>query len=222
MTTDQILSRLEAMGSEKVRLQNARSGAGDRQFGVRMGDIRAMAKELGIDPPLAAELWKTGFLEARLLAILMLRPKQLSGQEVEEMVTESTYPWLADWLNSYIVKAHPQKEDLRQKWMSSNDPMLRRSAWSLTAERIDKKPEGLDLSAILDQLEKEMPTAPEAAQWTMNFALGGIGINFPEHRQRAIAIGEKLGLYRDYPVSKGCTSPYVPTWIEEMVRRQNA
>jgi len=32
--------------------------------------------------------------------------------------------------------------------------------------------------------------------------------------------GEKLGIYRDYPVSKGCTSPFAPVWIEEMVRRQ--
>ena len=35
----------------------------------------------------------------------------------------------------------------------------------------------------------------------------------------AVAIGEELGVYRDYPVSKGCTSPYAPIWIGEMVRR---
>jgi hypothetical protein len=37
----------------------------------------------------------------------------------------------------------------------------------------------------------------------MNFCLAGIGIHFPRHRKRAIAMGEKLGLFRDYPVSKG-------------------
>ena len=42
----------------------------------------------------------------------------------------------------------------------------------------------------------------------------------PEHRARALAIGEAPGLYRDYPVSKGCTSPFAPAWIHEMVRRQ--
>lgn len=35
-----------------------------------------------------------------------------------------------------------------------------------------------------------------------------------------MAIGEALGVYRDYPVSKGCTSPFAPIWINEMVRRQ--
>jgi 3-methyladenine DNA glycosylase AlkD len=61
--------------------------------------------------------------------------------------------------------------------------------------------------------------APEV-QWTMNFCLAGIGIHVPELRGRARAIGEELGLYRDYPVSKGCTSPFAPIWIDEMVRRQ--
>jgi hypothetical protein len=62
--------------------------------------------------------------------------------------------------------------------------------------------------------------APEV-QWTMNSCLAGIGIHFPKHRERAIAIGERLGIYRDYPVSKGCTSPFAPIWINEMVRRQS-
>ena len=39
-------------------------------------------------------------------------------------------------------------------------------------------------------------------------------------RQRALAIGEKLGVFRDYPVSKGCTSPFAPIWINFMVSRQ--
>lgn len=41
----------------------------------------------------------------------------------------------------------------------------------------------------------------------MNNTLANTGIHNPKLRKRAIAIGEKLGMYRDYPVSKGCTSP---------------
>jgi len=51
-----------------------------------------------------------------------------------------------------------------------------------------------------------MPGAPPPAQWTMNFCLAGIGIHFPDLRQRALSIGERMGIYGDYPLSKGCTS----------------
>lgn len=54
----------------------------------------------------------------------------------------------------------------------------------------------------------------------MNSCLAQIGIQFPAHCKRAIAIGESLGIYRDYPVSKGCTSPFAPIWIDAMVKRQ--
>ena len=90
----------------------------------------------------------------------------------------------------------------------------------MTAGRIARSPDGLDLPALLDRIESDMGNAPPEAQWTMNSVLAAIGIHFPKHRKRAVAIGEKLGIYRDYPVSKGCTSPFAPSWINEMVRRQ--
>jgi len=39
-------------------------------------------------------------------------------------------------------------------------------------------------------------------------------------RRSPIASLGELGLHRDYATSKGCTSPFAPTWIAEMVRRQ--
>jgi hypothetical protein len=54
----------------------------------------------------------------------------------------------------------------------------------------------------------------------MNNTLAAIGIHHVKYRKRAIAIGEKIGLYKDWPVSKGCTSPFAPAWIDEMVKRQ--
>jgi hypothetical protein len=55
---------------------------------------------------------------------------------------------------------------------------------------------------------------------TVNNTFAAIGIHHPEHRRRAIALGEQIGLYRDWPVSKGCIPPYVPIWVEAMVQRQ--
>jgi 3-methyladenine DNA glycosylase AlkD len=127
---------------------------------------------------------------------------------------------VADWLNSYVVSKHPDKEALREGWMAADDRWAARAGWHLTAQRVGKDPDGLDLPALLDRIESEMADAVPEAQWTMNNTLAAIGIHVPELRKRAIAIGEKLGIYRDYPVSKGCTSPFAPIWINAMVGRQ--
>jgi 3-methyladenine DNA glycosylase AlkD len=219
-TPKQVLAQLEALGDEKVRERNARLGAGRKQFGVKMGDIRKVARSLGADHELGLALWKTGNADARLVALLLVTPKQLSARELDAMVRAATFSQLADWLNAYVVKNHPDKERLRQGWMTDADPMAARAGWNLTAERVARSPDGLDLPALLDRLEAEMAGADPAEQWTMNSCLAAIGIHHAKHRTRALAIGDKLGLYRDYPVSKGCTSPFAPIWINEMVRRQ--
>jgi 3-methyladenine DNA glycosylase AlkD len=219
-TLKETLAQLEALGNEKVRAHNSKNGAGDNQFGVRLGDIRKLAAKIKTNHPLAIALWETGNIDARLLAILLINPKNLSGDELDRMARSVGFAQVADWLNSYVVRKYPDKETLRRKWMADDDPWAARAGWSLTSERIGKNPEGLDLPALLDRIESEMGGAAPEAQWTMNFCLAGIGIHFPEYRERAIAIGESLGIYRDYPVSKGCTSPFAPIWIKEMVSRQ--
>jgi len=219
-TLKQALAELEALGEEKVRARNRKNGAGDNQFGVPLGDIRKVAAKIKADHALALALWKTGNLDARLLAILLIDPKKLSTDELDRMVRSVGFAQVADWLASYVVKKHPAKETLRLRWMTDDDPWAARAGWGLTSERIGKDPEGLDLPALLDRIESEMGAAAPQPQWTMNFCLAGIGIHFPKHRKRALAIGEALGIYRDYLVSKGCTSPFAPIWIKEMVKRQ--
>jgi len=220
MTVDHVLAELEALGDEKVRAQNRKQGAGDNQFGVKLGDIRKLAAKLKGDGALAAALWDTGNIDAQFLAALLFNPKKLPAETVDRLVRSITFVRVADWLNSYVVSKHADKETLRERWMADDDRWAARSGWHLTAERVAKNPKGLDLPALLDRIESEMAGAQPEVQWTMNNTLAAIGIHVPKLRKRAIAIGEKLGIYRDYPVSKGCTSPFAPIWINEMVRRQ--
>ena len=225
MTLEEAMRQLESLGNAGVRAQNAKSGpmgsgAGDNQFGVSRGDVRKLANKIKTNHELALSLWKTGNIDAQFLATLVIKVNLLSADEMERMVKSATWVWVADWLYSYVLKEHADKETLRQKWMKSDDRWTARAGWQLTAGRVAKSPEGLDLVALLDRIEKEMGAAAPEVRWTMNMCLADIGIHHPKHRKRAIAIGEKLGIYRDYPVSKGCTSPFAPIWIDFMVKRQ--
>ena len=197
------------------------SGAGDNQFGVKRGDIRTLANTIKTNHELALSLWDTGNVDAQFLATLLIKPTLLSADEMDRMVRSITFAWVADWLHSYVVKEHPDKETLRNQWMASDDRWAARAGWQLTAGRVARSPDGLDPVALLDRIEAEMGSAAPEVQWTMNGCLAEIGIHFPKHRKRAIAIGEKLGIYRDYPCSKGCTSPFAPIWINAMVSRQS-
>lgn len=220
MTVTTALAKLEALGDEKVRARNIKRGAGSMpQFGVMLGNIRKVAKEIGANHELGLELWRTGNIDARQLALLLIAPKRLSKSELDAMVRDPGFVQVFEWLDSYVVRKHPDKEPLRQEWMTASNPWALRAGWSLTAERVGKQPEGLDLPALLSRIEVELVDASPEAQWTMNNCLAGIGIHHAHLRERALTIGETLGVYRDYPTPKGCTSPFAPIWINEMVKR---
>ena len=78
MNLKETLAKLESLGDEKRRAFNIKNGAGKmKQFGVAMGDLRTLAKKIKTDHALALELWKTGNIDAQLLAILLMKPKSL-------------------------------------------------------------------------------------------------------------------------------------------------
>lgn len=211
-----VMAELAGLEDPKARAVNEKHGD---DHGVNLGKLRAVAKRLKTQPELARELWDTQDTAARLLALLICRPKAFEREELDAMLRGARTPKVHDWLVNHVVKKNPHAEELRVAWLADPDPAVASAGWALTTERVAKRPEGLDLSGLLDVIEAEMKDAPDRLQWAMNHCLAQIGIEHPEHRARAIAVGERLGVLKDYPTSPGCTSPFAPAWIAEMVRR---
>ncbi|MFC0505225.1 DNA alkylation repair protein [Micromonospora costi] len=211
------MAELADLDDPKARAVNERHGD---DHGVNLGSLRALAKRLKTQQELARQLWETGETAARLLAILICRPKAFERDELDAMLREARAPKVHDWLVNYVVKKNPHAEELRLAWSADPDPVVASAGWALTTERVAKKPAGLDLAGLLDVIDAEMKDAPDRLQWAMNHCLAQIGITHAEHRARAIDIGERLEVLKDYPTSPGCTSPFAPIWINEIVRRQ--
>jgi 3-methyladenine DNA glycosylase AlkD len=213
----EVMAELAELEDPKTREVNEKHGD---DHGVNLSKLRALAKRLKTQQELACQLWGTDDTAARLLAILICRPKAFERDELDVMLREARTPKVHDWLVNYVVKKNPHSEELRLAWSADPDPVVASAGWALTTERVTK-PEGLDLAGLLDVIEAEMKDAPDRLQWAMNHCLAQIGIEHAEHRARAIDIGERLEVLKDYPTSPGCTSPFAPIWITEMVRRQH-
>lgn len=213
----QIRAELDALEDPKARAVNERHGD---DHGVNLTKLRAVAKPLGRDQELARALWATDHTPSRLVALLIAKPKEFSADELDQWLREARVPKVREWLVNYIVKKGPHAEQLRGRWLADTDSLIESAGWSLTTERVAKRAEGLDQPAILDEIEARMQAAPERLQWTMNETLAQIGIFTPDLRARAIDIGERLEVLKDYPTPPNCTSPYAPAWIAELVRRR--
>ncbi|GAT74472.1 DNA alkylation repair protein [Microbacterium sp. HM58-2] len=216
MTLEEALSELAALEDPKMRAANEKRGD---DHGMNLSNLRSLAKRVKTDHALAKELWATGETPARLLALLICKPREFSADELDAMLRQTDRPKVNDWFVNYIAKKSPRAEEMRLRWFGDADPTVAAAAWSLTTVRVVKQPEGLDLEHLLDLIERDMKDAPGRLQWAMNETLAMIGIHHPHLRDRALAIGNDLQVLADYPTAPGCISPFAPIWITEMAKR---
>lgn len=187
--------------------------------------LRAIAKEVGKNARLAASLWASGTFSARMLSLLVLDLKAVDVAAMERMVADlegadgKEQSQVLDWLIANVIMKKAALKTATTAWRDDPSLLRQRVFWSVQARSVTAENHARN-EELLQHVERALPTAPEKVQWNMNWCVAQIGITDERLRDRCIALGERLGLYRDYPVSKGCTSPYLPTWIGSVVGKR--
>jgi len=188
-------------------------------------ELRTIAKEQGKNAELAAYLWKHGGFSARMLSLLILDLKAVDVPYMETLLSDieaadaKEQSQLLDWTIANVIMKKAALKNETAKWRSDRSTIKQRVFWSVQARSVRAGDHALN-EELLEHIERELPTASEKVQWNMNWCAAQIGIADERLRGRCIALGERLGLYRDYKVSKGCTSPYLPIWIGSVVGKQ--
>jgi len=179
-----------------------------------------MAKEIKKNHELALELWSTGEFLPRQLAILIMDKKLLTQEVIDQFDKDiknhssDERNQLMDWLMANQLSKDKKTIALMESWENSPSPLQRRIFWYYQARlRWTGKTPPSNTENLLASIEINMAEEKPEVQWAMNFTAGQIGIWQEEHRERCIGIGEKIGLYKGDPVSKGCTPSYLPEFI---------
>lgn len=187
--------------------------------------IRAIAKEEGKNGELAAYLWKNGGFSSRMLSLLILEIKKVDVAYVEMMIADveaadgREQSQLIDWMIASVIMKKAALKNATAKWRSDPSTVKQRVFWSVHARSV-RAGDGELNDELLEHIERDLPGASGGVRWNMNWCAAQIGIADERLRGRCIALGERLGLYRDYPVPKGCTSPFLPIWIGSVVGKK--
>ncbi|MEM7330931.1 MAG: DNA alkylation repair protein [Chloroflexota bacterium] len=186
----------------------------------KFGDLKKIGKTIKRDHDLAMELWSTGEYFPRLLAVLIMDKKMLTQELMDDLASDlSTNDYeqrnlIADWLLANQLMKSKKTTALIESWDHHPSPILRRLFWYHQARlRWTGQNPPDNTSDLLTSLETNMETAEPEVQWAMNFSAGQIGIHEPTYRDQCIKLGERVGLYKDDPVPRGCTPSYLPEFI---------
>lgn len=195
MTSNEILSGLKALSSEKYKANVVKLGIPEAcSIGVSTGDVRKLAKTVGKDNALAHDLWNTGYHEARLLAVLIVDKKQFSLQEAEAFMHDVISWDLCDHLCKNLLIKLKGYEDLIEKWCDAEATYMKRAAFTLMASAAihekNLQKEALDhyLTLIRTYSDDEREHVKKSVSW----ALREIGKRDFDYQEKAVLLAHDL------------------------------
>jgi len=192
------------------------------------GAIKKLAKAVKTDHALAMELWSTGAVHARLLAVLIMDKKQLDQPLLDTLCEDMLdHPEklgktrIMEWLMANQLLKSAGGRRMVASWEHSPVALQRRTFWYHQARlRWTGKTDHDNTAELLDALDARLADEEPEVQAMMNFTAGWIGVFVPEHRDRCAALGERTGLYADEVVPRGCTPSYLPEFIRVEVGKR--
>lgn len=172
------VARLEKMGSGRVREEALlRYGiTAPRSFGVKMGPIQALAKELGTDHALAAALWKTGWYEARLLCAYVDDPEEVTSAQMDSWMKDFDNWGIVDTICFKLFDRTPYAWAKVRKWSTQKGEHQKRAAFALLASIAlhDRKGPDAPFLAALPLIEKAATDERNFVKKGVNWALRAI------------------------------------------------
>lgn len=187
---------------------------------IPMGKLKALAKTIKQDQDLAMVLWATKKYYPRLVAVLILDKKTLTQPIIESMMLdlgdndETEALRISEWFLANQLTKSKKTIALVEGFQHHEQAMLRRLFWFYQVRlRWMGKTDHDNTSKLVDDIVDDLAKEDHIVQWTMNMCAGWIGVFVPEYKERLVAVGEEVGLYKGEKMVKGCTPNYLPEFI---------
>ncbi len=223
MSLSEVMAILEKLGTEQTRKTWARHGAKGPMFGVLFGELFKLMKRIDVDHELARELWATGNVDARNLAMKIADPLAMTPDELDRWAIENPMRMCSLYVATLAAEGPHARNKVRE-WLSSSNERLRASGWTLLGRLSD-----LDESFPEDQLlrgveviEKSIHSAPNEVKNDMNRALITIGGRSSAMRKVVLAAAKRIGEVTVDHGDTACKTPDVAEAVEKMWARSGS
>lgn len=196
MTVTEVLQILEKNKNDKYIEKNSNdSQIKYKSFGLGIGQIKNIAKEIGKNHKLATELWDEPYIETKILSSLISDPKLIDNDKIEEMMLSADYWIISHSLVSNLISKFKDKEKLFEKWYNSENERLLRGAYLLLYEiaKKDKNPGTEYYKTLIDTIENELQSSENYLKDAMNNALIMIGSLNKELNGYALKAAKNIG-----------------------------
>lgn len=223
MTVAEVMGILESLGSEQTRRTWTRHGAGEPMFGVLFGELYKLMKRIDVDHELAQQLWATGNVDARNLAMKIADPAVMTPAELTQWAIENPMRMCNLYIATLAAEG-PHARVLLKEWLQSSNERLLASGWTLLGRLSD-----LDLSFSeqellrgIGEIEKTIHAVANEVRSDMNRTLITIGGRSIALRKAVVAAAKRIGSVQVNHGDTACKTPQIEESLQKAWARYEA
>ena len=195
VTAGQILTRLKKLADPKNVEGMARYGINaENTLGVPVPTLRAIAKEAGTDHKLAAELWKSGVHEARIIAPLVEDPARVTEKQMERWVRDFNSWDICDLCCNNLFRKTDLAHAKASEWSKRDEEFVKRAGFVMMAVLAvhDKGVPDSRFTRCLPAIRRAATDERNYVKKAVNWALRQIGKRNQALNRKAIDTAEKI------------------------------
>lgn len=133
-SVEEVLEMLAAKANHDQLAGMAKYGMTvERRLGVKVPQMRKIAKEIGVDHKLALELWETGITEAMILASMVDVPDEVTEEQMEAWVQDFDSWDVCDQVCMNLFDKTPLAWKKIHDWSDREEEFVKRAAYALIA-----------------------------------------------------------------------------------------
>ena len=223
MILEEVMARLEELGSDQTKKTFLRHGANEPLFGVKVGDLKKLVKEVKKDQVLVHELFHTGNSDAMYLAGLCVKPSELSKKQLHGWVQKANWYMISEYTVAGAAAESPFAHELALEWIDSEVEMIAACGWSTYANYLTITPdEQLDLPEIkrlIKRIENTIHDEKNRVRYTMNGFIIAAGSTVNPLTEEALLAAEKIGKVHVDVGQTACKVPLAKEYIKKIAER---
>jgi 3-methyladenine DNA glycosylase AlkD len=219
-TVDQVLTELKKRGDAQTRKTYARHGAPSGTFGVKIADLKMIAKKIKGNQSLACKLYETGNADAMYLAGIVADGSAMSKRQLESWAQGATWHMLSEYTVPGVAVESPYARDLAMKWIRSKKESIASGGWctyaGIIATRPDEKLDLTEIEELLHHIVNHIHAAPNQVRYTMNAFVIAVGTYIQPLLKQAKAAAKNIGAVSVDMGDTACKVPLASTYIEKV------
>lgn len=220
-TVKEILTELKSKGSAQTRKTFCNHGAKEENlFGVKVGDLKPIAKKIKGQQSLALELFDTGNSDAQYLAGLVADGSQMKMSDLDRWVKAADWCMISEYSVPGVATEHPQARKVAMKWIKSKQESIAAAGWctysGIIATRAEEELDHAEIQSLLELIAEKIHTQPNRVRYTMNGFVISVGSYVPALSKSAKTVAKKIGKVSVDMGNTSCKVPLATEYIEKI------